>query len=321
MIAVGDVVEMRTDQPVDDLDDLDELAIKGLAGRLTSEEEARLDALCAGSPEALERVRSLSDVWMLGAVARGEYKHSSGLTSMKPRDRRWVIAVAAVLVVTLGASLWFAQSARTITYDAPADAVRMVQLSDGTRLTLSRGGRIEVSIDDEHRDIRQLAGEAYYDVAHDPARPLVVRSGGHRLTVLGTRFNVSPDVAGLQVDLLEGRLRVESERGASAIVLTSGQTFRQNRTPAVVISDVESAVDWATGRLIFDDVTLTEVASRIRRHTGRTMSFTSPEAASLRFSGVLAVDRPGEWAVALETVLPVDARGVDGGMEITLKDG
>lgn len=302
-----------------DLDEVERLALGGLQGRLTLEEAARLDDLCAASPEAMARVRDLSDVWMLSAVAGVKTPAPASLPVRL--DRRWVMSAAAVLVAAVGLTVWSVRPADSIIYAAPPEAVRIVLLADGSQVTLSRNGRMRVAMDAQGRKVDQLTGEAFFDVAHDTTRPFVVMTGGQRLTVLGTRFNVTPDAEGLRVDLLEGRLRVQPSDGGAGVVLQPGQGFRQNQTPRVVPIDVDGAAAWTQGRLIFDDAPLAEVASGLLRHTGQTMSFASPDVARLRFSGVLRVDRPQEWTTALESVLPVRTTPVADGIRVSSTDG
>ncbi|WP_428152422.1 FecR family protein [Brevundimonas sp.] len=307
------------DQAEAPLDEVERLALRGLQGRLSPDEAARLDALCAASPEALARVRDLGDVWMLSAVA-GVKTPSKATLSARP-DRRWVLSAAVVLVAAIGLGVWAFRPADSIVYAAPSDSVRIVALADGSQVTLSRGSRMRVEMDGRSRTVDRLTGEAFFDVAHDAERPFVITTGEQRLTVLGTRFNVTPDPEGLRVDLLDGRLRVEPLDGGEGVILEPGQGFRQHRNPGVVQIDIDGAAAWTEGRLVFDDVPLAEVASGLLRHTGRTLSFASPEVARLRFSGVLRVDRPQEWTMALESVLPVRTTTVADGIRVSPTDG
>ena len=70
---------------------------------------------------------------------------------------------------------------------------RTVTLADGSQVNLSGGSAIGVDITSEERRVRLLSGEAFFDVAHDAARPFTVEAGEARIVVLGTAFDVALD--------------------------------------------------------------------------------------------------------------------------------
>jgi transmembrane sensor len=291
--------------PTED-EEIDRLALKGLSAPLNPAEAARFDALAASSPERAARAERLIQAWLLAGVAGPQ---PAAAQSRRPGlDRRWLLAGGLAGLTAASAALWLARRPTATIFQAPDTGPLKVQLADGTLVTLSRGGRMEARLDGRRRDVRLVAGEAFYAVAKDPARPFRVETGGHRLTVLGTRFNVdSAGADGLRVDLLEGSLQVEAIGGTAAdtVVLKPGEAYRTGRTPRVGPADVDAAAAWTEGRLVFDDDALSHVALVIDRHTGQALTFADPKLAALRFSGVLRLDSAGDWKAALETVLPV----------------
>jgi ferric-dicitrate binding protein FerR (iron transport regulator) len=71
---------------------------------------------------------------------------------------------------------------------------------------------VECSFEDTHllrggpRDIELLSGQALFDVAKDPGRPFVVRSGGTEVRAVGTQFDVYKKHHGVVVTVIEGRV-------------------------------------------------------------------------------------------------------------------
>jgi transmembrane sensor len=303
VIGMTDINTAARAEPSED-EEIDRLVLKGLGAPLEPAEAARLDALTASSPQRAARAEGLMQAWMLAAVAGQPTAAQDRAPSV---GRRWLLA-AGVAGLATSAGLWLARRPAPTIFQAPSTGPLKVQLADGTQVTLSRGGRMEARLDGRRRDVRLLAGEAFYAVAKDPARPFRVEAGDHRLTVLGTRFNVDPAGAdGLRVDLLEGSLQVEPIGGSATdrVVLKPGEAYRAGRTPRVGPADVDAAAAWSDGRLVFDDADLSQVALLIDRHTGQALTFADPKLARLRFSGVLRLDSAGDWKLALETVLPV----------------
>jgi transmembrane sensor len=105
-----------------------------------------------------------------------------------------------------GWEAWHAWAAPT--YATGIGEQRLVRLDDGTRLSLNSGTRVRIAYDDSARRVELERGEAYFEVAHNPARPFIVTAGNHQVTALGTVFVVRYETAQTAVTLLEGRVAV-----------------------------------------------------------------------------------------------------------------
>ncbi|MCC8061624.1 MAG: FecR domain-containing protein [Rikenellaceae bacterium] len=103
----------------------------------------------------------------------------------------------------------------------PAGGVpQTVKLPDGSQVTLRENTTLVCGADfDQHRDVR-LDGEAFFKVVRNEAKPFTVESGGLKVTVLGTEFNVDAPRDGkvAEVTLVSGKVAVESG-GLSATLL------------------------------------------------------------------------------------------------------
>lgn len=303
MSAVTDFSQDRAVEVEDE--ELERLVLKGLRAPLSPSEAARLDALASASADCAARVEALTRTWLLAGLMPTPAMAALRRDGL---DRRCLIgcgmaaAAAAAAVVASG----IADRPRLDVYQAPADGPLRATLADGTRLALSRGGRLEARMETRARKVRLLAGEAFFAVSHDAHRPFTALVGDHRLTDLGTAFNVDPATDGLRVDLLEGSLRVErGGEGGEAVVLKPGERYWAGHSPQVALSDVAAAAAWVDGRLVFDDASLTEVAADLYRQTGEVLTFSSPRLAALRFSGVLKLGKSSVWRSGLAAVLPI----------------
>jgi len=103
-----------------------------------------------------------------------------------------------------------------------------VVLAPGTAIVLSKGfatGGREVELD----------GEGLFEVVGKVRQPFIVHTGNLLIEVLGTRFHIDAyrKNAGEQVDLLEGRLRVQksyhSDTDNNPEVLVAGEMVMINR--------------------------------------------------------------------------------------------
>jgi transmembrane sensor len=305
--------EVNSDPSTEDKD-FERLVLQALRDGLDPQDAARLDALAAGDPIRARRLAELAETWTLaGLVSPGSGRDRLAQTVMSRR-----VMVAGGVGGALAASIagWWLLGPSTRLYQAPDSGPLRARLADGSAVVLSRGGRLEVRMDGAHRAVQMVSGIALWTVSHDRHRPFEVSVAGHRLVVLGTRFNVDPDPAGLRVDLLEGSLRVEPAGGEAPVVLKPGEYYDSGHVPRVGTADGESIAAWTEGRLVFDDVTLGEVAVKVRRHSGRQFHFTDPALARLRFSGVLNLNDADHWKPGLEAVLPVRMEAVADGFKI-----
>lgn len=160
---------------------------------------------------------------------------------------------------------------REITTDRSQRA--SVQLSDGTKVNLSVDSRIKMP-DVFARDVREveLTGEAYFDVAHSPDRPFIIRSGNTIIQVLGTDFGVRayPDEDQIKVVVKSGSVAVTSNGGQeqNSIVLKPGQLARvSSNTNTIDMEwvDPDDYLGWIEGKLSFNQSTLKEVINQLER--------------------------------------------------------
>ena len=148
-----------------------------------------------------------------------------------------------------------------------------VQLSDGTKVSLSVDSKIKMP-DVFARDVREveLTGEAYFDVAHSPDRPFIIRSGNAVIKVLGTDFGVRayPDEDQIKVVVKSGSVAVSSNGGEenNSVVLKPGQLARVSSNSSEIDTewvDADAYLGWISGKLSFNQNTLEEVIGQLER--------------------------------------------------------
>jgi len=170
-------------------------------------------------------------------------------------------------------------------YETGVGEQRLVQLEDGSRVRLDTRSRIEVALSPHLRRIRLLSGQAYFEVAHDAARPLVVTAGQTQVRAIGTRFDVRKDAGQVRVTLVQGVVEVGQGPGAPARVrLKAGQSLTVGRSlGAPAAADTAAATSWTTGRIVFTGEPLRAAVAEVNRYSRRQI--------------VLAARGPGERTV------------------------
>lgn len=150
-------------------------------------------------------------------------------------------------------------------------------LSDGTKVWLNAGSRLAfpASFSDDNREV-WLEGEAYFEVAKDPAKKFFVRINDLSLQVLGTSFNVSaygPDKT-VETLLVTGSLSLSAKNnslfGAEEVILNPRQKATYSREVKDIevkeVKDVEIYTAWTSGWLSFSQQSLKDVAVRMERY-------------------------------------------------------
>lgn len=133
----------------------------------------------------------------------------------------------AVAVVGVGLARMLADdrigewARRTTALEVPAGQYLSMELQDGTKVWLNAGTRLEYPLVFAGGERRvKVAGEAMFDVEHDPAHPFVVETFACDVEVLGTKFDVTAEEReGLfSAALLRGSVKVTNR-------LTPGEQF------------------------------------------------------------------------------------------------
>lgn len=144
--------------------------------------------------------------------------------------------------------------------------VAVIRLADGTRVWLNSASSLRFfsGVGKGERKV-ELTGEAYFEVAKDPAHKFIVTAGGATTEVLGTHFNVNSysDEPAARVTLLEGSVKVK--QGQASAVLQPGQQAQVAAGIDVRGVDTDAAVAWKNGIFHFQDQPLPAVLKQVAR--------------------------------------------------------
>jgi ferric-dicitrate binding protein FerR (iron transport regulator) len=163
-------------------------------------------------------------------------------------------------------------------------------LPDGTRLYLNGNSCISYKAAAFNRSSRELwlTGEAFFEVAKDPAKPFIIHSSdGLQTTVLGTSFNFKayPELDEQVVSVLTGGVTVSGEESES-LRIAPGQKAVFNRRVNSLTSGTtngELAASWRNGCIVFDCADRTEIALRLRQQFGKEVVIQNNALAGAHF--------------------------------------
>jgi len=184
---------------------------------------------------------------------------------------------------------------------------RSVVLGDGSLVTLNTSSSIEVNLGKDRRDVKLLAGEALFQVAHDATRPFDVTSGDTTVRAVGTQFNVDRRASSTTVTVVEGQVAVfttsdgaQQER-QTTLPLGAGEqlTLAPLSARHPVRADVATAIAWTQRKLIFEHRQLGEVAAEFNRYNRQIIEIRSVELRNQEVTGVFQANDPGSFLTFL----------------------
>jgi transmembrane sensor len=130
-----------------------------------------------------------------------------------------------------------------------------IRLSDGTQVWLNSESslRYPASFKGTERKV-EITGEAYFEVAHNPAMPFVVKKDAMEVRVLGTHFNIDTyqDEGINKITLLEGSVKISLNNHQN--LLKPGQQAQIKDDIKLVSGvDLEEVVAWKNGKFQFGE--------------------------------------------------------------------
>lgn len=159
---------------------------------------------------------------------------------------------------------------------SPVGSRTIIQLSDGTEVNLNYGSKIKYprKFTGDTREIT-LTGEGYFNVAHNPDKPFIVKTEALNVTALGTQFNVqsySGDNV-ISTTLVEGKVVIDKKLSNNTVerlgTMVPGQHLKYNTKLGEITSSRKGSIDkyiaWKNGKMVFDNTPITEVARELSR--------------------------------------------------------
>jgi hypothetical protein len=177
------------------------------------------------------------------------------------------------------------------TLQTPVGGYYKVVLADGTKVWLNAASQLKYPADFKNLKQRkvELTGEAYFEVAKDPAHPFIVQTDDQQISVLGTHFNVNAyhDEGGSKTTLLEGSIRATG-KNAQAII-KPGQQVISSSTGKLNIDqvDTELTVAWKNGQFMFESEPVRPLMKTVARWYDVEVIY-SADVPDVRFNGAIS---------------------------------
>jgi transmembrane sensor len=313
-----------------------EWAVRQHAHALSTEEQAELDQWLEANPRHRGAYLRASAAWMdLDRLAA--LSGTSGLAAPQafqvsqpppPARRHWAVA-ASIAAVLLGAiPAWWVHSHRNV-YVSQVGQVRHVDLADGSNMVLNTETRATVQFDDAHREIELAKGEGFFQVAKDPVRPFVVRTGAISVRAIGTVFCVKATNHRVDVTVSQGMVELVDNSNPEHVLrrrLGANEQATVEETHRFEVqhledSEVSRRLGWRDGLLDFEGQSLFEAVGEMNRHNSKHIVVDDPLLAARPVVGQFLANDPAGFATTVAVALGAQSIEQDDGIHLRRASG
>jgi transmembrane sensor len=288
----------------------------------------KLKALGAGIPKGVIPAPGL---WRRSRFLRSRsgsaVEPARAATGARTGSRRMRLALyglaASLLVAAAVGGVWLLWPGGSV-YRTTVGGLEAVPLTDGSKVTLNTDTDVRIELSPSERRVDLQQGEAFFEVAHDAARPFVVRAGDKRVVAVGTKFSVRRDGDEVWVVVTEGTVRLEDRRARSAsaparpqplsssssdpplspsetaiepsstgsanfVLLPAGSVAHAADAGVLVkeetAAEAEAALSWRQGYVALHDTPIADAAAEFNRYNTRKIVIADPDVGEIRIGG------------------------------------
>ncbi|MEL7128810.1 MAG: FecR domain-containing protein [Pseudomonadota bacterium] len=187
-------------------------------------------------------------------------------------------------------------------YTAAQGETQIVELSDGTQVTLGAASAIKTGYSETRRTAELIRGVAFFDVASDQGRPFQVNAEDLTITVTGTEFDVKLTNGEVRVAVAEGGVDVtypitidnEPTNLVNRRNLIAGQQITASNKDGISAAKsigISTIGAWREDRLIYDGAPLAELVEDANRYATRRVVIDESdmeEISALRIRGAFS---------------------------------
>ncbi len=225
----------------------------------------------------------------------------------------YVVAASLSLLVLAAASWWSFSASYQMDIQTAYGKTKLVQLSDGSTVTLNANSRLRYDARDMESPARhvELSGEAFFQVVPRKEQERqhtfsVLTEEGGNIEVLGTSFNVQSRRNKIQVVLESGKVKFSVEEIATS--MQPGEMVEYSGIYKKVYKksvQAEMYSAWKEEKLFFDDTSMTALALILEDNYGLKVVFNDESLKSKKITGVISAKNLDTLLKALERLLSI----------------
>jgi len=234
-----------------------------------------------GEPQAQEIINEMAaDEWAQAEEILRAIKPRESIFRRRPsRIMRFSLSAAASVVVLMALYLFLPkkkEQENLITYQTLYGETKNILLPDSSTVLMNANSRIVWDSEWKGKGTRKVSldGEGFFEVKKVKGSNFVVESGGVKVNVLGTVFNVRSRRGAVDVFLESGKVNLElSEAKPRTVPMIPGNSVHYNREKKDLVlvqsSTLTRSASWVDGMLVFENESLASILSRFEELYGK----------------------------------------------------
>jgi ferric-dicitrate binding protein FerR (iron transport regulator) len=278
---------------------------KYLTGEISPEDEKRLEAWLAASPENQQIFDELKQIWESADDEEEEMtdhtfqeemeKLESAVQDSVNKDnliRRYqrtsrirnLVFVAVVVVASAFAATLYFKEARVNSLSFSNTENNLLVLPDSSKVLLNRNSSLTFNSADNKREAI-LHGEAMFEVKEE-TRPFTVSTGGVSVRVVGTSFIVKSYAdSAVQVTVISGKVKVQFNNQETTLVPGEKSLTTHSGTLTKSVNDDPNFNSWYTRKLEFKNTELETVLKLVEELYQVNFRVNEKRILGCRFTG------------------------------------
>ncbi len=210
-----------------------------------------------------------------------------------PMGGRWIRAVAAAVALAVAAFVglqFLGNGEEWVTVTAQMNKEE-ITLPDGSHVWLKENAQLSY-IENFGGDTRQLKleGEAFFDVAKNPAKPFIIEAGEGTVTVLGTSFSIDTDETSTEVLVKTGKVTYQATEEVEPVLLTENMkaAYEVGANAPIVNTKVSlNTLAWQSGILQYRGEALKQILSDVGNAYSVSIELTNKDLANCTFTDII----------------------------------
>lgn len=231
-----------------------------------------------------ERVKELHEEvsLLLSGVKRKDKKISNpGVRDKNRLNGFYRIAAILILALSVTFGLMKVLEERPSTQLTYTEKVsnkgekKNIVLSDGTKIILNSDTKLRIPADfNKEERVLEMEGEGFFDVAPNPHKPFIIKSGEARVRVLGTSFDFKSykEDDFIKLTVSTGKVRVNVDDQDLQLSVSPNEHLSVNKIDGNVSKETiqeNNYIKWIQGSLYFSKEPIREVIKTINRTYNR----------------------------------------------------
>ncbi|WP_418186709.1 FecR family protein [Aliarcobacter lanthieri] len=183
-------------------------------------------------------------------------------------------------------------------------------LPDNSKISLDSNTSIEVKYYKSKRVVDLSNGKAIFDVTSNKEQPFIIHTNKINIEVVGTKFEVVNNQNELQVNVLEGSVKVSRAEGydIQLALVTKGQSLKLDQNANKISQkdeNINQMLQWSEGKVSFNQTNLNDVFDEFSKYLDIQITFEKERAKRYPISGTFDVKYFDDFIKVLPAIHPI----------------